>query len=166
MAEALTQKGDVLRRPHGADVSRLVEEAAGVEITPLLQRAPELQAAFKRGIDGHRFGRRDGAIRLHRGVVQLAVGGMAGAGIVHRCAALQSRRFQALHQKNPQLRVEFMQQRRQSGAHDSGAHQHGVITGLWIERTVVLHRSWRVNRSRHPMGPLRNLEALMSGSSR
>ena len=165
LAEALPQKGNVLRRPHGADVGRLVEKAAGVEVAPLPQRPPELEAAFKRSIDGHRFGRRHRSIRLNRGVIQLAVGGMAGAGIVHRSAALQSRRFEALHQKNPQLRVEFMQQRRQGGAHDSSAHQHGVVTGLWVERTVVLHRSWRVNRSRHPMGPLRNLDVLMSSSS-
>lgn len=91
---------------------------------------------------------------------------MAGAGIVNRSTALQGRRLEPLDKKNPQLRIQFMQQGRQGGAHDSGAHQHSVVTGLWVEQTVVLHRSWRVNRSRHPMGPLRNLGALMSGSSR
>lgn len=90
---------------------------------------------------------------------------MARAGVVHRSAAFQCRGFEPLDEKNSQLRIQFVQQGRQGGAHDSGTYKHGVVTGLGVERTVVLHRSWRVNRSRHPMGPLRNLGSLMSGSS-
>ena len=58
------------------------------EPAPLQQRSPELQAAFKGGINGHGFIGGDLTVWLHRGVVQLAIRGMACAGVVHRSGAL------------------------------------------------------------------------------
>ena len=102
-----------------------MQEAAGVELAAFPQGSPELQAALETGVDGQRFGRGHGAVGLHRGVIQLAVGGMTRAGIVVGRTALR----RDLPDAPPGAAAaldQLVQQCRQGGAHDSGAHQHGI----------------------------------------
>ena len=122
-------------------MGRLAQKATGVESTLLLQRAPELQAALKGGVDRHRFCRGHGAIGLHRGVIQFAVGRVAGAGVVHRSTALKRGRFQPLQHQQPQRRIQLMQQSRQGGSHDPGSHENGVVMRFRGGGAVLLHRT-------------------------
>ena len=56
------------------------------------------------------------------------IGRMAGAGVIGRRTALQRRAIKTLEHQQPHGWIQLVQQRRQGGAHDSGAHQHRVVT--------------------------------------
>ena len=77
---------------------------------------------------------------------------MAGAGVVDRRTALKRRRLQPLEHQQPQRWVQFMQQRRQGGAHDPGSHENGVVVRLGGERSVLLHRTEEWNPLSSPYG--------------
>ena len=132
-----------------------MQKRLSVQLAALTQRPPELQAALEGGIDRHRLGRGHRAVRLPRRVVQLAIRGMAGAGVVHRPTALKRRGLQPLHQQQPKPRIQLMQQGRQGGAHDAGAHEHRVEAVGGEERTVVLHRcqGWKPLSSPYGAAP-------------
>ncbi len=125
---ALAQKRHIALPPDKADVGHRIEKSRGVELAALAQRGPKLQAALKSRINRQGLGGGNAAIGLLRRVVQLAIGGMAGAGVIGRCTALEGRPIETLQHQQPHGWIQLMQQRRQGGAHDSGAHQHRVVT--------------------------------------
>ena len=67
-----------------------------------------------------------GTPELMADYVRLAIDG--GASIVGGCTAFLRRLIQPLKHQQPHGWIQLMQQRRQRGAHDSGAHQHRVVT--------------------------------------
>ena len=66
---------------------------------------------------------------------------MAGAGVIHCRTALQSRPLQPLQHQHPQRRIQFMQQRRQGGAHDPCPDQNDVVVRIGGKGAVLLHRT-------------------------
>ena len=138
---ALTQKGDVRSAPDRADVRNPSEKQCWIQLAPLGQGRPELQAAFEVLIDLQGFGDGDRSISRLRCVVELAVGGMTGTCIVGGGGALEGRALEPLNHQQPQVGIELMQQSRQRGTHDSSAHEHCVVTAAGVKRAVVLHRN-------------------------
>ena len=124
---ALAQKRHISAALHPADMGHLMKKGGCIKTSLLVQGGPELKAALKAGIDAQSLGSGHRAIGLLWGVVELAVGGMARAGVIDGRAALERRLIEALEHQQAQLRIQRVQKHRQGGAHDSAAHQHGVV---------------------------------------
>ena len=85
---ARAQEFDILLAPHEAHVRARVDEGARIGDRPLLdEMRPKLARQVELGVDLQRPGDVDAAIGTLRRIVQLAVRGMAGAGVVPRLRA-------------------------------------------------------------------------------
>ena len=116
----LTQIVDVLFTPDKAHVRCRVDELiGGRECAVFYQRAPQLQRNLEIGIDGECTVDLNITVGVFRGVVQFAVTGVAGAGVVPAIGAFVSNVAKTLDQGNLKRRVQAVQQGSQSGAHDT-----------------------------------------------
>jgi len=126
-AVALTQEGDVVRAPDETQVRAGVDEGLRIGDGALAdQMGPQLARDVELGVHLERLGDVDAAVVPLRGVVQLAIGGMAGAGVVPALGALLGAIVQALEQGHAEGGVQLFEQGAQGGAHDAGADQHDV----------------------------------------
>jgi hypothetical protein len=125
--EALPEKRNVLSAVHKAHMRNRMDEGLRVRDRALLhQIGPELSRQVELHIDSQRLGNVDASIAALRRVVQLAIRGMAGAGIVPGVGALQGRTAERLEHHDVERRFELLQAHRQRGAHDPGADEDDI----------------------------------------
>ena len=70
--------------------------------------------------------RDSGSVGSLRGVVELAQGGVPGAGVVPGVGALQPSRVQTLEDHHLPVGLEVVEQGGERGAHDAGAHEDDI----------------------------------------
>src|SRR6185436_16467657 len=99
-------------------------------------------------IDLQRLGNVDASIAALGRVVQLAIRGMTGAGVVPGVGALQGRTAESLEHLDVERRFELLQAYRQRGAHDPGADKDDI---RFVDGRIANHgRSpWRIRLARH-----------------
>ena len=124
---ALLQEGRAILADHEAHVRHGMDEGIGRGDRALPDQVrPELARHVELDIDLERLGDVDAAVLAHRRVVQLAVGGVAGAGIVPGARALLRLARHALDHGDAKMRLQLLQEHRERRAHDAGAHQDDV----------------------------------------
>src|SRR5262249_7052032 len=99
------------------------------------QVRPELARQVELGVDLERPGDLDGPIGALRRVVQLAIGSMAGTGIVPGGRALLRLARHALDYLQSEIGFQLLKEDAERGAHDAGAHQYNV--GLFVTHRVA-----------------------------
>ena len=122
-----SQEFNILLAPHEAHVRARVNEGARIGDRSLLDQVrPELARQVELNIDLERPGDVDAAVGALRGVIQLAVRSMAGAGVVPRLRAFLRAIIQRFQHGDGERRVELFQHRPERRAHDAGADQNDV----------------------------------------
>ena len=124
---ALLEEGLAIGADHEAHVRHGMDEIVGRGDGALLDQVrPELARHVELDVDLERLGDVDAAVGAHRRVVQLAVGGMAGAGVVPGGRTLLRFARHLLDHLEPEVGLQLLQEHAQGGAHDAGADQHHV----------------------------------------
>src|SRR5262249_26447063 len=84
------------------------------------QIGPELPRQIELDVDVERLGDVDAAVASLRGVVELAICRVAGAGVVPGVRALERRTVERLDHRDIERRLELLQEDAERGAHDAG----------------------------------------------
>ena len=127
---ALLEVLDVLLAPHEAHVRNGVDELVGLGQHPVADQVrPELARDLELLVDLHGARDVDGAVGELGRVVELAEGGVAGAGVVPGVGALEGDIGEPLEDGDGPGRFQLLEQRSEGRAHDPAADQ-GDVDGL------------------------------------
>ena len=107
---ACAQEGDIGVAPDEAHMRARVEEGARIRDSALLDEiGPELAREVELGVDLQRLGDVDAAVLAQRRIIELAIGGMAGSGVVPTVRALLCAIVQGLEQGDGQRGFELFE---------------------------------------------------------
>jgi hypothetical protein len=125
--ETLLEEGDILGPVHEAHVRDGMNERLRIRDRALPhQIGPELPRQIELHVDVQRLGNVDAAVASLRGVVELAIGRVAGAGVVPGVRALERRTVERLDHRDIERRLELLEKDTERGAHDAGTHEDDV----------------------------------------
>ena len=119
---ALAQELDILFAPDKTGMRGRIDELfGGGQIALLDQIGPELQADFEGGIDREGLTGVDAAVCLLGRVVELAVGRVAGTGIVPAIGAFTGNMVKTFDHTDLEARVQLLENHPEGGTHRAGA---------------------------------------------
>ena len=131
---ALLEEGLAVGADHETHVRHGVDEAVGRGERALADEVrPELARQVELGVDLERARDVYGPVGAHRRVVQLAVGGVPGAGVVPGAGTFLRLARHALDHLEAEIGLQLLEEDAKRRAHDAGADQrhinHVVVHG-------------------------------------